>query len=182
MPLNQSNTPEFIVVSRILDQMGSKYIGTIDSWNSLYIDYDKPYVKRLWKDIPEEGVRLHVHEIEPCELDEAFYHGHAGVSVVYTMSGIQRMRVGSQAMSKDAPHDLVIDMPPKTIYLMNNPSSAHAVAPRLLPSFSLFVTWKPWENPDFPAPKSTKPLNPLSDHEKKRLYQELCNHFKVLQG
>jgi len=52
-----------------------------DGWNSLRVDYNHPYVDRLWRQYDKDH-RLLLHKIYPCETEEALLHPHPWPSAV----------------------------------------------------------------------------------------------------
>lgn len=58
-------------------------------WNTLDVDYHHPRVERLWTQI--EDSRLMLHVIHPCESSESLYHPHAWPSVMHVLKGKYEM-------------------------------------------------------------------------------------------
>lgn len=63
-----------------------------NSWNSVYVDYHKPYVKRLWKQIGAN--RVYLHQITPYERSESLLHPHPWPSAMKVIGGTYEMGVG----------------------------------------------------------------------------------------
>jgi hypothetical protein len=54
-------------------------------WNTLDINYHHPRVERLWTQIGDSRLMLHV--IHPCETSDALYHPHPWPSAMHVLSG-----------------------------------------------------------------------------------------------
>ena len=142
------------------------------SWNSLYVDYHKPYVKRLWK--PVGNYRIFLHQIFPCEKSESLLHPHPWPSAMKVVGGIYEMGVGySQTNEKPVIASTLI-LPVNSYYEMADINSWHYVRPLDKPSFSLMVTGKPWKRE---VPKSDYKMRELNAEEKRVIFDEFRNLY-----
>lgn len=135
-----------------------------DIWQSVYVDYHLPFVKRLWTSITLDGqdYRIYLHEILPCKLEDCLFHPHPWPSIIKILSGQYKMTVGYGQGMNPPETAMTLTLPAGTIYEMINPDGWHAVCPINKSSFSLMVTGKPWERQSH---KSTKTLMPLDISE-----------------
>lgn len=147
-----------------------------DLWKSLYVDYHKPFVKRLWTPFSfnNEKYRIYLHEIESCSIDEALFHPHPWPSIMKLLSGSYNMIVGYGAGLEEPPVALSLELPTGTVYEMSELNGWHAVAPIGESSFSLMITGEPWVRESH---KSTKTLNELSVTEKEHILQFFKHYY-----
>lgn len=134
-------------------------------WKSVYVDYHKPFVKRLWTPFiyNNNAYRIYLHEIQACNIDEALFHPHPWPSIMKLLSGSYNMIVGYGHGLIEPPIALSLELPTGTIYEMSEINAWHAVSPIDDSSFSLMITGEPWNRESH---KSTKLLNELSYTEK----------------
>jgi hypothetical protein len=64
-------------------------------------------------------------------------------------------------------------------YEMTDPDAWHYVRPLGASTLSVMVTGKPW---DRPAPRSSKPLVPLSDSQRAELFRLFRQHYPLEAG
>lgn len=108
----------------------------LNQWNSVYVDYERPFVERLW--IQDGENRIYIHRIHPCE--QPFYHPHPWPSAMFVLSGSYEMKLGSDSVV----HIRTL-MGEDHHYEMTNLSSWHSVRPIDKPVISIMVTGKPWK-------------------------------------
>ena len=138
-----------------------------EGWNSVYVDYHKPYVRRLWRQLGEN--RLYLHQITGCAREESLLHPHPWPSAMKVIKGQYEMGVGYSDTSIAPPIASTLILPVGSYYEMTHIHSWHYVRPILesaenATSFSLMITGKPWQRS---VPKSSYPLRELNEHEKK---------------
>ncbi len=106
---------------------------------SMYIDYHKPFVSRIWMQWGE--YRIFLHKIEPCnENTEALYHPHRWVSAVKIIKGKYEMGVG-HSLNTDIPNtDCRLILPQGSVYEMTDRDAWHYVNPIDCPVYSIMVT------------------------------------------
>lgn len=144
-----------------------------DSWNSIYVDYHKPYVKRLWKQVGD--YRIFLHQIFPCEKSESLLHPHPWPSAMKVIKGIYEMGVG-YSEKNDAPIIAsTLILPKDSYYEMVDINSWHYVRPLNEPSFSLMITGVPWKRE---SPKSTYKMRELNESEKRVIFDEFKQYIK----
>lgn len=149
-----------------------------DSWNSLLVDYEKPHVWRLWREVitPEnERVRVNLHVIWPCQLEEALLHPHPWPSAMHLLRGayVQQMVIcpTSHSLEEEKVPPSREDLDNSThiqsegsMYHMTDRDGWHRIAPFPdQPVFSVMVTGRPWQRW---TPPVTKLLSPLPPHQK----------------
>lgn len=116
-----------------------------EAWNSLDVDYEPPRVERLWRQIGED--RLYMHLIHPCE--KALLHPHQWPSSIFILHGEQEMVV---AMPKNVfyPEDgteiaATFSLREGSGYEMLNAAAMHSVRPVGGFSLSLMLTAPPFQ-------------------------------------
>jgi hypothetical protein len=143
-----------------------------NSWNSLYVDYHKPYVKRLWK--PVGDYRIFLHQIFPCEKSESLLHPHPWPSAMKVVGGIYEMGVGYSQTNDEPVIASTLVLPVNSYYEMADINSWHYVRPLDKPSFSLMVTGKPWKRE---SPKSDHKMRELNAEEKRAIFDQFRNLY-----
>ncbi|HYT90670.1 MAG TPA: hypothetical protein VEL76_18325 [Gemmataceae bacterium] len=133
-------------------------------WKSVDVDYHPPRVERLWR--PWGEYRIYLHRIHPCERGEALFHPHPWPSAMRILSGDYEMAVGYGKGEELPPVAALMIAAGDFRYEMTDPDAWHYVRPLGGPAMTLMVTGKPW---DRPAPRSTKPLQPLTDEQTKQI-------------
>lgn len=146
-------------------------IGAIEEWNSLYIDYEKPTVERLWKQDGE--YRICLHKIHPCE-NSTFFHSHPWPSAMQLLAGSYLMGIGkAESIGVMPPVDKVVQLKAGDSYEMLSELDWHYVQPVEECSYSIMIIGAPF-HPG--SGKTHSHLKTLTD-EKKR---ELLAEFKEL--
>lgn len=108
---------------------------------TLYIDYHKPFVSRVWFKYNE--LRVFLHKIEPCtESSEALYHPHKWHSAMEILKGSYEMGIGHSSSSETPKTDCKLILNKGSQYEMTEPHAWHYVNPILNPAFTLMVTGK----------------------------------------
>jgi len=110
------------------------------SWNSLYIDYHKPFVSRVW--IPWRDNRINLHKIEPCLGSEALYHPHPWPSAMIVLDGAYMMNVGHGQGLEKPPVAATMLMTRGSCYEMTDVDAWHSVQP-LETTYSIMITGTP---------------------------------------
>lgn len=107
--------------------------------HSMYIDYHKPYVKRIW--YQHFDYRVYLHKIEPCnDSIEALYHPHPWKSAIKILKGSYEMGVGHSKTIEVPKTDCKLILPAGTQYEMTEKDSWHYVNPLRYPVYSIMVT------------------------------------------
>jgi hypothetical protein len=145
-----------------------------DGWHGLYIDYRPPTVERLWRPWGERRVSL--HRIFPCGPGEALFHPHPWPSAMRVLDGEYEMAVGYGRGEATPPVAALMVARGDFRYEMTDPDAWHYVRPLRAPTLSVMVTGKPW---DRPAPRSDKPLVPLSAAQRAELFRLFRLHYPL---
>lgn len=153
-------TARLAAIERIFDADYSKF-------NTVFVNYEKPYVERMWFQLDEEH-RVFLHHVLPCEPSEALYHPHPWPSIVQVLDagGGYEHGVGfqtdQQSLNVAPPVSMLQYMEPGSVfsYEMPDPYTWHYVSVRDYGSWSLMVTGRPFNNASSrpPVPK----MGPLS--------------------
>ena len=131
--------------------------------NTMYINYEKPYVSRIW--FKYKDYRVYLHKIEPCDSDrEAFWHPHPWESAVKLLKGHYEMGIGYGEGIIRPKTASTLWIGPDTIYEMIEKDAWHYVAPfDDKPVISIMVTGK-LTGREMPL-KPTEPARKLTTEE-----------------
>jgi hypothetical protein len=130
-------------------------------WQGLRIDYEKPVVERLWRQI--SGFRISLHRIHPCGEDEALFHPHPWPSAMRIVDGSYRMPWGYGAGEIAPLVSNITVYSTGSEYAMTDRDEWHSVQPLDRPSLSLMITGPPWQRW---SPRSTGSLQNLEQRSK----------------
>jgi hypothetical protein len=146
-------------------------LGAVSEWNSLYIDYEKPTVERLWR---QEGeFRICLHKIHPCE-NSTFFHSHKWPSAMQLLGGSYLMGVGkSESIGVMPSVDKVLHLKAGDSYEMLSELDWHYVQPVNECSYSIMIIGTPFHPHEG---KTHAYLSALSDQRK----DELLDEFKEI--
>jgi hypothetical protein len=140
-------------------------------WDSLEIDYHKPYVNRIW--IKYNDWHICLHEILPCERSEALIHAHPWEADFKVYEGGYRMDMGFGINEPEIMQEMVL--PPNSMYSMTDPNAWHCIYPSST-VYSIMVSRTPYGDKTNPnCKKSDKKLEPMSDSEVQRLKSKFIN-------
>ena len=131
----------------------------VSEWNSLFVDYEKPYVERLWQNFGD-GFRIYMHKIHPCQPHETFFHRHPWPSAIYVEEGVYEMLVGTGTGDQPPETGVRIILPAGSSYEMVRPNDWHSVRPHKEASYSTFVTARPfpsWKQTPIPQQRELTP-------------------------
>lgn len=106
-----------------------------DEWNSLFVDYETPFVKRLWHQLTP-NIRILLHEIHPCE--NPYWHNHSWASAMKILNGEYEMGVGF-SFNSEIPSEkeaLKIVFTNGGYYEMLSPKQWHYVKPINEPTYT----------------------------------------------
>lgn len=107
--------------------------------NTMYIDYHKPYVSRIWFQCGEN--RVFIHKIEPCDDSiEALYHPHKWDSAMYICNGKYEMGIGHSDNNEIPKTDCKLILPKGTYYEMTEMDGWHYVNPIDGPCYTVMVS------------------------------------------
>lgn len=106
---------------------------------SMYIDYHKPFVSRIWFQF--DKFRVYLHKIESAgESVDALYHPHPWKSAIRILKGTYEMGVGHSATENSPISDVVAHLTPGVAYEMVSQDGWHYVNPLNEPVYSLMIT------------------------------------------
>lgn len=131
----------------------------VAGWQGLRINDEQPVIHRLWRPFGEG--RLCLHEIYPCEREEALYHPHPWPSAMLVLEGEYFMDIGTEGCNERPPVLATVRLGRGDFYEMVNADAYHRIW-TAKPAYTLFVTGKPWGRG---VRKSTRPLPALSAEE-----------------
>ena len=110
--------------------------------NTLYIDYHKPFVSRIW--FKYEDFRVFLHKIEPCsDSIEALYHPHKWDSAMEILQGSYEMGIGHSDTNEIPKTDCKLILNKGAKYEMTEPNGWHYVNPLYKkPVFTIMISGK----------------------------------------
>lgn len=146
------------------------YLLTNESlWHSLYVDYAKPYVERVYTNW--NGLRINLHRIKACESQEALFHPHPWPSAMRIVEGSYEMGVGYSSTDEIPPAAATVVLPAGAAYEMVHPDGWHYVHPLSNHSLTVMVSGEPWNRS---SPKSNYKLSELDP----KIKYEIITLFK----
>src|SRR5574338_855941 len=93
---------------------------------SSHIDYEKPYVNRLW--VEWQGYRLYLHKISNvAAVEDAFLHPHPWPSAMRIVQGSYTMDIGHSQTLDEPSVDMRIHLLRGNTYCMEHPHGWHRV-------------------------------------------------------
>lgn len=142
-------------------------------WNTLDINYEKPHVQRVWRQIGD--YRISLHRIFPCEIHECFFHPHPWPSAIKIESGRYEMSIGYGSGLDPKTNITRLILPAGSYYEMTDFDAWHSVRPLDIPVMSLMITGKPWNRI---MPKSDKiKLSSLSNQNRDEIMDYFINKY-----
>ncbi len=145
-----------------------------DKIQTMYIDYHKPYVSRIWFIDEENDCRVFLHKIEPCnESKEALYHPHKWDSAVRIISGEYEMGIGHSETDEIPKTDCVLILGQGACYSMTQKDGWHYVFPRQFITHTLMVIPNKLNGRKMPVEPDKK--------FRKLTYKEVENMFYAFQ-
>lgn len=139
------------------------------NWQSVFIDYEKPHVERLW--MPWNENRINLHRIHPCGDHEALFHPHPWPSAMKLVSGQYKMAIGYGSGITHPVIATTLLLPAGSYYEMAEPDAWHYVRPLLTASLSVMLTGPRWIRDVVPVTKKLQPLNPMIKHDLIKLFR-----------
>lgn len=144
-------------------------------WTTKDIDYAEPRVERVYMQVGNDRVSLHV--IHPCD-GEPLLHPHGWESAMYVLpiGGLYEQGIGFDVPNYGQAMVCKQIVKGDMYYEMLDPDGIHYVKPLLQPVFTVMlngpVIWE--EN----VLKADKKLVPLSDERKKEILLTFKNYFE----
>ncbi len=112
----------------------------VDSVQTMYIDYHKPYVSRIWFIDKELDCRIFLHKIEKCEeSSEALYHPHKWDSAIRIIAGEYEMGIGHSETNEIPKTDCKLILGAGSCYEMTEKHGWHYVSPKIFHTYTLMV-------------------------------------------
>ena len=146
-------------------------------WKDLFVNYEPPFVERLWMQWGE--YRIYLHRIHSCKKGEALFHPHPWPSAIKILSGEYEMLVGYGPEDNTPTVAMTLNLGPGTEYEMINRLGWHSVRPLAMPSMSLMVTGKPWQSIETKNWKNAPVHAPMNlPGLKKKQREELFEFFR----
>jgi hypothetical protein len=153
------------------------------NWQSLFIDYEKPFVERIWTKMNVDGheYRVYLHKIHPCSVEEALYHPHPWPSAMLLCGGNYETGIGFGDGDTPPPKMGPFYLREWSAYEMTNPKEWHYVRPIDAPCLTIMVTGSLYEDV---AKKPKQNLRPLTKDEFTpifEVFQKSENRVKMLE-
>lgn len=142
---------------------------------TMYIDYHKPFVSRIW--FIHNDLRVFLHKIEPCkESSEALYHPHKWNSAMEIISGSYEMGIGHSETNLTPKTDCKIILPAGSMYEMTEKDGWHYVNPIEKPCYTLMITGS--------LNSREMPIEPQKEFRELSRYEfiEILQQFNTLSG
>jgi hypothetical protein len=122
-----------------------------DAWHYLYVTYEHPYVRRLWRQYGNE--RLFLHCLEPVPASEqALWHPHPWPCGTIIVEGAYEMEIAAGGDSAALLRSVYAH---GSYYEMTQPEAWHVVRP-IVPTWSVMLVGPLYEQ----AAVFPKPHNP----------------------
>ena len=134
------------VLKRAIEDLPS-LIRDEGSWNSLRVDYNHPYVDRLWRQFDDHRILL--HRIHPCEAEQALLHPHPWPSAMRVLGpGVYETGIGyGDPTGEPPPVAAKFVLKNYGTYEMLDPNTWHYVRPRRQAVHSVMVIGRPFDTP-----------------------------------
>jgi hypothetical protein len=153
----------------VLQLQAANRFKSSEGWESLYVDYEKPFVSRLWTPVTVRGekCRLFLHRIHACKREESLYHPHPWPSAMVLCDQGYETGLGYGDPNKSSPPLMgPFYLPAWSAYQMASPYEWHYVRP-IHDCYTIMITGEPFK---LKLPKrEIPPQRPLTDEEKKGL-------------
>jgi len=155
------------------------------NWNSLNIDYHPPHVERVWIQLGENRLSLHV--MHPCKKGESLWHNHAWKTAFHILPiggayeqgiglGVKGdMMFGEEFAFKPMMEMIAYD---ELYYEMTDKNCAHYVRPINDPVYTIMLSGKvDWPENKMKPTHDLQPLSPERVIEIKNIFKE--NMYKT---
>lgn len=150
------------VLNRIEQDLLPALLRTREGWKSLYVDYEPPFVERLYVPVTVDDVvyRLMLHKIHPADPAICLFHPHPWPSAIKILSGSYRMTCGFGQGMVEPPVSHTMVLMAGAEYEMAHPDGWHSVSPLNGPSHSIMLIGPPWSRPAHKPPVAQRALTP----------------------
>lgn len=126
-------------------------------WNSVDVDYEPPRVERVWRQWGD--LRIYLHFIHPCPLEQALFHPHPWESAMGIHEGSYKMLLGYGSGETRPPARHLVILGPGSRYQMTDPDEWHCAAPDGGIAKTVMITGRRFERW---SPRPRKPLLALA--------------------
>lgn len=106
---------------------------------TMYINYERPFVSRLW--FPFDDLRIFLHKIEATD-SLVYFHPHKWESAMTILHGSYEMGIGHSETNETPNVDCKLILQEGSIYEMVDKNAWHYVKPIGGPCYTLMVTGK----------------------------------------
>lgn len=145
-------------------------------FKTLYIDYHKPFVSRIW--FPFGEYRVYLHKIEPSGASsDALFHPHPWKSAIRILKGTYEMGIGHSKTNEIPSIDARVNAVPGVSYEMIHPDGWHYVNPKNRPVYSLMVTGELYER-EMPV-KTNKEFRDLNKQEILEILEVVNEYYSL---
>jgi hypothetical protein len=142
--------------------------------HTMYIDYHKPYVSRVW--FQYGSYRVYLHKIEPCkESSEALFHPHPWKSIIRILKGSYEMGIGHSETDEIPTIDCTLELYAPSIYEMVDRNGWHYVRPTVEPVYSLMITGELNDRKGVNSPDHK--FRTLTEEEKKDVINTVLSYY-----
>ncbi|MBN8828178.1 MAG: hypothetical protein J0H68_05675 [Sphingobacteriia bacterium] len=148
------------------------YLNSVNDWNSLLIDYEKPITERLWKNFNNH--RVYLHRIYPCNKEEAFFHPHPWPSAIKIVNGTYEMFIGTSDNENRPKFKTKVVLTSGSYYEMLTSNEWHSVRPINNYTYSIMISGKPFIIGETPRQSH---LKPLSEEKKKEIFDFFLENY-----
>ncbi|MGA7328679.1 MAG: hypothetical protein WBX25_30380 [Rhodomicrobium sp.] len=179
-PILQTPRPDPENVLRTTECVIPDLLRARNRWRSLFIDYEKPHLMRLYVQLG--AVRISLHYFLPArkedlsngeEFDANLYHPHPWWSVMRILEGRYRQWFGvasevlrtrdseEQKLAKTPVRAILVEQVPGSFYAMTHPFAWHQVLPvpdQAVSTLMVTVIPKGWSQRDLPPPVRQREL------------------------
>ena len=150
-------------------------------WKTVDVNYHPPRVERLWTQLGENRLMLHV--IHPCKFEEALYHPHPWPSAMHILEGRYETGLGFKDTSNYIMDDPIkpyyfkikqiakLELTGDNYYEMLDPKGWHYVRPIDDVCYSIMLIGKPWESNQGKGLPDPGKLLELSEERKLEIIQ-----------
>jgi hypothetical protein len=162
------------VLKQIEDEVLKDLLSQPDLWSSLFVNYHKPYVERvftLWN-----GYRISLHVIHPCFPEEALVHPHPWPAAFRIVGGYYRTGVGYSDTTELPENMDEFHFNDGALYEMTDPNMWHWVAPKT-PVSTIMVNGPLYSEMNPGCKKADVELKSLSDSRVKEILEMFSNYI-----
>lgn len=145
-------------------------------WRTLFIDDELPHVERLYTNL-DDGYRVMLHRIWPCDAGRTLWHPHPWPSIVAVLEPARGVLYSTIVGRDERRPDLCVASSGSLVYSMPHPETHHRVFVQGGPSYSVMVVGPPWSSGRRDVKKT---LGPLDDLTRRELFTEWRRRFPRL--